>query len=178
MDIRNKYTLILINKFEALQEISEKPTPNDEYENFVNAHLEAAAECIPTKQRAKPRVLWETLAVIKSVQTWNPLPNPTNTNALKPKKAENELANIYLIEQIEFLKIQINTIWDSVGDRQSRIAWQTINEVSRKKNSVKAELKATTQEDRIYLRKQHFENLSENLRKLHMNQSQKMFVDN
>ena len=33
---------------------------NDEYENFINAHLEVAAECIPTKQRAKPRVPWET----------------------------------------------------------------------------------------------------------------------
>ena len=55
-DIRDKYTLILRNKFDALQEISETPTPNDEYENFVKAHLEAAAECIPTKQRAKPRV--------------------------------------------------------------------------------------------------------------------------
>ena len=26
-----------------------KSTPNDEYENFVNAHFEAAAKCIPTK---------------------------------------------------------------------------------------------------------------------------------
>ena len=33
------------NKFDALEEKSETPTPNDEYENFVNAHLEAAAEC-------------------------------------------------------------------------------------------------------------------------------------
>ena len=38
---------------------------SDEYENFVNAHFEAAAECIPTKQRAKPRVPWETLVVSK-----------------------------------------------------------------------------------------------------------------
>ena len=38
--------LTLRNKFVALQEISETPTPNDEYENFVNAHLEVAAECI------------------------------------------------------------------------------------------------------------------------------------
>ena len=28
-------------------------TPNDEYENFANAHLEIAAECILTKLRAK-----------------------------------------------------------------------------------------------------------------------------
>ncbi len=38
-DIRDKYTLTLRNKFDALQEISETPTANDEYENFVNAHL-------------------------------------------------------------------------------------------------------------------------------------------
>ena len=48
-------------------EISETPTPNDEYDNFVNAHLEVATECIPTKQRAKLRVLWETSVVRKKV---------------------------------------------------------------------------------------------------------------
>ena len=51
-DIRDKYVLTLRNKFDALQEKIETHTPNDEYENFINAHLKAAAECIPTKQRA------------------------------------------------------------------------------------------------------------------------------
>ena len=41
-DIRDKYVLELRNRFETLQEKTEKSTPNDEYENFVNAHLEAA----------------------------------------------------------------------------------------------------------------------------------------
>ena len=41
----------------------EKGTPNDEYENFVNAFREVAAKCIPTKPRTKYRVPWETLAV-------------------------------------------------------------------------------------------------------------------
>ena len=50
--------------------------------------------------------------------------NPTNTNALKLKKAQNELANIYLKEQTEkYIQNQINKIRDSVEDRQSRIAW-------------------------------------------------------
>ena len=40
--------LALRNKFDALQEKTEILTPNDEYENFVNAHLEAAAKYIPT----------------------------------------------------------------------------------------------------------------------------------
>ena len=41
------------------------PNSNEKYENFVNVHLEVAAECIPTKQKVKPRVLWETLAIRK-----------------------------------------------------------------------------------------------------------------
>ena len=44
-------------------------------------------------------------------------------------------------------------------DRQSRIAWQTINEVSRRKITAKAKLKAANQQERIKLWKQHFENL-------------------
>ena len=44
-------------------------------------------------------------------------------------------------------------------DSQSRTAWQTINEVSRRKSTAKAELKAGNQQERIKLLKQHFENL-------------------
>ena len=45
-DIRDKYALALRNKFDALQEKTETHTPNEEYENFVNTHLEAAVEFI------------------------------------------------------------------------------------------------------------------------------------
>ena len=62
-DIRDKYVLELRNRFETSQEKTEKGTPNDEYENFVEAHVEAASKCIPTKPRTKYRVPWETLAV-------------------------------------------------------------------------------------------------------------------
>ena len=44
-------------------------------------------------------------------------------------------------------------------DRQSRIAWQMINEVSRRKSTAKAKLKPANQQERIKLWKQHFENL-------------------
>ena len=42
-DIRDKYVVELGNRFETQQEKTEKGNPNDEYENFVNAHIEAAA---------------------------------------------------------------------------------------------------------------------------------------
>ena len=39
------------------------------------------------------------------------------------------------------------------------VAWQTINEVSRRKSTAEAKLKAANKQERIKLRKQHFENL-------------------
>ena len=47
---------------------------------------------------------------------------------------------------------------NSVEDWQTRIVWQTINKLSRRKSTAKAKMKATNQE-RIKLWKQHFENL-------------------
>ena len=44
-------------------------------------------------------------------------------------------------------------------DRQSRIAWQTINEVSRRKSTAKTKLKAANHQERVILWKRHFENL-------------------
>ncbi len=49
------------NKFDALQEIPETPTTKDEYEDFVNPHIEVTAKCLPTK----PRDPWDTLVVSK-----------------------------------------------------------------------------------------------------------------
>ena len=161
---RDKYVIALRNKFDALQEKTETRTPNDEYENFVKAHLEAAAKYIPTKHITKSRVPWETLAVrekrtdVKTASKCN-RKSPTSANALKLKNAQNELASIYLKEQTSYIQNQIDKIRDSVEYRQSRIAWQTINEVSRRKSTAKAKLKATNQQERIKLWKQHFQNL-------------------
>ena len=163
-DIRDRYAVELRNIFETPQEKTEKGTQNDEYENFVNAHLEVAARCIPTKPRTEYRVPWETLGVrekrayVKTATT-SYRKNPTNTNAHKLKMAQYQLASIYVKEQIEYIQNQIDKRRDSVEDRQSRIAWQTINEVSRRKSTVKAKLKAANQQERIKLGKQHFENL-------------------
>ena len=163
-DIRDKYMLAFRNKFDALQEKTEILTPNYKYENFVNAHLEAAAKNIQTKPRTKSRVPWETLVVrekranMKTASKCN-RKNTTNTNALKLKKTQNGLASIYLKEQTEYIQNNLDQIRDSVEDRQSRIAWQMINQVSRRKSTTKAKLKATNQQEKKELWKQHFENL-------------------
>ena len=115
--------LELRNRFDVLQEKTEKRTPNDEYEDFVNAHFEAAVKCIPTKPMTKSRVPWEKLAV------------------------REKRANVKIASKCN-RKTPTN---DSVEDRQSRIAWQRINEVSRRKSTTKAKLEATNQQERIKL---------------------------
>ena len=84
---------------------------------------------------------------------------PTNTNARKLKTAQYQLAGIYIKEETEYIQNQRDKIRDLVEDRQSRTAWQTINEVNRRKSTAKAKLKAANQQERIKLWKQHFENL-------------------
>ena len=107
-DIWDKYVLELRNSLETLQEKTEKGTANDEYANFVNAHLEAAVNCIPTKPRTKYRVSWEMFVVREKCAYMKTVSkcyrkNPTNTNALKLKKAQNKLAGIYEKEQTEYI---------------------------------------------------------------------------
>ena len=125
-----------------------KLTPNDEYESFVNAQMEAAAECIPTKlNKTKfPGRHKQLRKNVKTASLYNRR-NPTNANAQKKLKAQSELTNEYLKEQTKYIQERIDKIRDSVGDRQSKIAWQTVNEVSCRKSTVSSE--ATSQEERI-----------------------------
>ena len=92
-DISEKYTLR--NKFYALQEISKTLTPNDKYENFINANMETAAECIPTKLRTKYRVPWEI------------------RDKRKTKKCENSIS--YVIKETQLMPTLRNLRWHQVN---------------------------------------------------------------
>ena len=160
-DISDKYMIILRNKFNAFLEISKTLTPDEKYENFINAHIETATECMPTKLEAKHRIPLETLMVKKK---WDNVKtaflcnkkNPTNANAQKLKKAQIKQINVYQKEQIEYFQGQINKIWNSVEDRQFYIAWQRVNEVNKTKITSRAKLKSASQKERIHMWKEHF----------------------
>ena len=63
----------LRNKFDILQEASEINTPNDEYINFLIAHIEEASDFIPTKPIATYSVPWELIAVKEKRDAMNKL---------------------------------------------------------------------------------------------------------
>ena len=80
-DISNQSTATERNKFDTLQETPERRTPNIKDEIFVTASIEAAAECISAKSRAKCRISWGPLAI--------------------RKKQENMKKHPYLIKEIQ-----------------------------------------------------------------------------
>ena len=103
-------------------------------------------------QEKTEKVPWETLVVREKrahVKTASKSyrKNPTNTNAIKLKKAQYQLAGIYLKEQTEYIQNQIYKIRDSVEDCQAILDCLTINEVNRRKSTAKAKLKAANQQE-------------------------------
>ena len=90
--------------------------------------MEAIAECISTKPRAKHRISWESLVVRKKRDNLKIAflcnkRNLKNANAQNLKKAQGELTNRYQKEQQEYIHGQINKIRNSVEDWQSWISW-------------------------------------------------------
>ena len=105
----------------------------------ANSLLEVVAESISTKQRAKPRVPWETLVVRKqradvTIAFLCNGRNPTNINVQKVKTAQNQLTNVYQKEQTEYIQDPINKIRAFVKDIKCRIAWKKVVEVSKKED--------------------------------------------
>ena len=91
---------------------------------------------------------------------------PNNYKCPKTKNRTISISRHISKKLTEYIQNPIDKIRDSVEDRQSRIAWQTINEVSRRKSTAKAKLKAANQQEGIKLWKQHFVNLLGNPPKL------------
>ena len=87
---------------------------------------------------------------------------PTRRNL---KKVQRELTNTYKKEQ-EYIQSQIDKIRNSLADRQSRIAWQTVNEMNKRKNTSRANLKVASQEEQKVIWKKYLKNLLGNSSKV------------
>ena len=71
-------------------------------------------------------------------------------NATNAKKAQKKLMNTYQKAQQAYILGQINKTRNPVGDRQSQIAQQTVNEMTSRKSTMRAKLKAVIQEERTF----------------------------
>ena len=85
--------------------------------------------------------------------------NATRANVRKHKQAQKDLKATYFKEQQKYIQSQIDRIENASENKQSSLAWQTVNETTGRKKSTKAKIKGSNQEERLTKRMNHFQNL-------------------
>ena len=161
---RYLYTVAVRNRFDALQSETESTSANTMYENFIEAHNYASKNAIPLKRKMKRKIPWETEAITEKRNILKSAANrknaiPTRASARLFVDAQKDLVETYESEQAKYVQERIDTINNAHANNQSSLAWKTINDISGRKRSNKAKLKADSQQQRLDKWKTHFQNL-------------------
>ena len=69
--------------------------------------------------------------------------NAARANVRKHKQAQKNLETTYLNEQQKYIQSQIYRIENASENKQSSLAWQIVNEITGRKKSTKAKIKAS-----------------------------------
>ena len=85
--------------------------------------------------------------------------NATKANIRKHKQAQKDLETKYLNEQQKHIQSQIDRIENASENKHSSLAWQTVNEITGRKKSIKAKIKTSNQEERLKKWMNHVQNL-------------------
>ena len=104
------------------------------------------------KPKIKSRVPWESKQVIEKRECLKKASNlkrtkPTKSNMAKFKKAQKDLVETYESEERLYVLSQIDKLKNAAENRQSSVAWKTVNEITERKTSSNSKLKATSQEE-------------------------------
>ena len=132
-EVQNAFITKLRNSFSALQDTTTTPNADTTYNHFQKACRETAAATIPVKPKVKKRTPWESeeicqkrkqlheAALLKDSQ-----PTPDNITSLG--NARSALKETYAAEQTIYLQSKIDQITSAVSNKNSAIAWKTVNE--------------------------------------------------
>ena len=93
---------------------------------------------IPLKEKVKRKVPWENETVTEKRKQLKKLAqmknrNATRANVKKHKQAQKDLKKTYLNEKKEHIQSQIDRIENASENKQSSLAWKTVNEVTGRK---------------------------------------------
>ena len=140
---------------------------------------ESAKLNIPLIPKIKQRIPWESSNIIEQrkklkAAAKRKTENPTRSNTKKHKSEQRKLQELYDIEQANYIQEKINQIQNTTDSNQSATAWKIVNEVSVRKSTKKAKLKANSQQERVKIWKENFKNLYGKPPKITENQTKKI----
>ena len=163
-NVMKRYNLEVSNKFQLLMEKEESDSANNVYRNIVIAHQESSELHIPKKVRIKKDVPWESTEVIEKREALRKAQKAENSKRTRAsvkrlEEAKKELEECYVKAQEKYIEKKVEEIENAIECKQSKVAWNTVNEISGRKTSNKGKLKADNPAERVKLWKDHFVNL-------------------
>lgn len=122
---------------------------------------DAALDWVSLKPKLKHRAPWESKAVIKGRKQLSEAAtaqnaNPRDLNKAKFKRAQASLSALYDAEQQAYLQSKIDLISNASPENKAATPWKTINEICGRKSTSKAKMKASSQQERLDLWREHF----------------------
>ena len=123
-----------------------------------------AAENVPIIQTCKRPAPWHSKLIeekIKNVINASKVnrQNPSDQNKESIKVAQEALDKEYIKEKEKYINNKIAELNNAHINSQTKLVWQTVNEVTGRKKSKVSRLKGKTTQDRLKQWKDHFENL-------------------
>ena len=122
-------------------------------------------DIIPLKPKLKHHIPWESEEIANKRANLKEKADIKNSNpsteSIKVFKAAfAEFTNTYTWESTAiYIQSKIQLINNAAANKQSSLAWKTVNEISGIRSTNKSKLKANSQTERLNKWKEHFENL-------------------
>ena len=157
MEVRNRY--------QALQDADDRGSLIPDYDKFVTASAEAAAEClrkIPRKRKKDrcldPRVKAMREEVEKIYQSFLSNGRPEELRESYKERVQDLYRTYAIVDQEELLQ-KVSEVENAHESLKHREAWRLINEISGRKKAQTSKLKASSPEERVKLWHTHFSKL-------------------
>jgi len=164
LDLQEKYTVAVRNRFQALQEEEDVTDVTEKYECFVRANAEATRNLLPevrsrrkTSLAANRKVVEKRENVLRASRKYEE--NATEVNRQEVRNSNNNLNTEYESLLAKELESKIREIENADENSKYQLGWQLINEITGRRQCKKGMIKGQTQEERLKSWYMHFQKL-------------------
>ena len=162
-ETQNEYKLVTQNQFDILNREDDIQSADSIYKSIITAHEKATKSTVPTLPKRKKTCPWQkrniedNREIVKNAQS-KYANNTTKLNKNSLNKALLKLKEAYDNNKKEFIETKIMEIRNAHIQRKSKLAWDTIHEISNNKKSAPKPSGKNPQE-RLTLWEDHFKKL-------------------
>ena len=122
------------------------------YSSKNHVEMLRPAKIIPLKPKLKQRSPWETINISQKRASLHEAAklkdqNPTPERIKNFKLIQSSFVKIYENEQNDYIENKVEEIQNAATNKKSALAWKTVNEISGRKKTNKAKLKAKNEEE-------------------------------